>query len=95
MFVHIVFFKFYELTSRTEAKVRLESMRGKVPTLRFIEVGEDLIDSPRSWELVLITHFDDRAGYEAYTIDPIHVAVLTWLKSVVQESATVDYLQES
>ena len=93
MFVHIVFFKFHDSSNRKEAKERLESMRGTVPSLRFIEVGEDLLESPRSWELVLITHFDDQSGYEAYSVDPTHLEVLSWLKSVIQESATVDYLQ--
>ena len=91
MFVHIVFFKFKDPEHASEAKRQLESMRGVVPTLRHIEVGLDCIHSERSWEMVLDTRFDDRAGYDAYATDPKHLEVLSFLKTVVAQSATVDY----
>jgi hypothetical protein len=94
MFVHTVFFKFTDFHDRTEAKSRLETMKGTVSSLRSIEVGLDRVGSSRSWDMVLITRFDDRAGYEAYAVDPAHLVVLSWLKTVVAESATVDYSQE-
>lgn len=94
MFVHVVFFKFTDFNDRTEAQSRLETMKGTVTSLRSIEVGLDLVGSPRSWDMVLTTRFDDRAGYEAYAVDPAHLVVLSWLKTVVGESATVDYIQE-
>lgn len=93
MFVHIVFFKFQDVSHAPEAKRRLESMRGQVPALRAIDVGLDCVRSARSWEMVLDTRFDDRAGYDAYAVDPKHQEVLAWLKTVVAQSATVDYTQ--
>ena len=93
MFVHIVFFKFNAPEYAAEAKRRLESMRGVVPTLRHIEVGLDCMNSARSWEMVLDTRFDNRAGYDAYATDPTHLEVLSFLRTVVAQSATVDYEQ--
>ena len=91
MFVHIVFFKFGAVENAPEAKRRLESMRGHVPSLRHIEVGLDCVHSDRSWHMVLDTRFDNREGYEAYATDPKHLEVLSFLKTVVSQSATVDY----
>ena len=93
MFVHIVFFKFNGPEYAAEAKRQLESMQGVVPSLRHIEVGLDCVRSERSWEMVLDTRFDDRAGYDAYATDPKHLEVLSYLKTVVAQSATVDYEQ--
>jgi hypothetical protein len=92
MFAHIVFFKFTDQADAPEAKRRLESMRGVVSSLQRIEVGLDVMGSARSWHMVLDTRFDNRAGYEAYATDPAHLEVLGWLKTVVAESSTVDYV---
>ena len=91
MFVHTVFFKFKDLEDAPEAKQRLESMRGRVPALKHIEVGLDCLHTARSWHMVLDTRFADQAGYESYATDPVHQEVLAWLKQVVAASATVDY----
>lgn len=91
MFVHLVFIKLTDPNNASEASRRLMAMAGKVPTLRHIEVGIDEIHSGRSWDMALTTHFDDRAGYDAYAVDPVHQGVLAWLKTVVSASATVDY----
>lgn len=91
VFVHIVFFNFKRLTDRAEAKRRLEGLVNTVPSLRTVEVGLDEVRSDRSWDMVLITRFDDRAGYEAYAVDSTHLEVVSWLKSVIRASATVDY----
>jgi hypothetical protein len=94
MFKHLVFFKFKDAGDAPEAKRRLESMRGSVPTLIGIEVGIDALGGPRAWHMALETRFDDMEGYEAYRVDPLHGEVLTWLKTVVEVSATVDYSYE-
>lgn len=91
MFKHIVFFRFTDPANAPEAKRRLESMPGRVPALSALEVGLDQIHSDRSWDMVLHTHFADEEAYRAYAVDPVHQEVLSWLKTVVAASATVDY----
>ena len=39
--------------------------------------------------MTLRTEFDDQDGYNAYAVDAVHQEVLSWLKTVVQASATV------
>ena len=90
MFRHVVFFKFNDPNDAPEACRRLMSMEGAVPSLHQIEVGIDCLNTARSWHMVLDTRFEDREGYAAYASDPTHLEVLSWLKTVIQESATVD-----
>lgn len=94
MFVHVVFFRFHDESAAPEAKRRLESMLGRVPTLRALEVGIDMLHTERSWQMTLRTEFDDQDGYNAYAVDAVHQEVLSWLKTVVQASATVDYVTQ-
>ena len=91
MFVHIVLFKFKESSNIAEAKRRLESMAGMIPGLISVEAGIDVVRKAHSWDLVLNTRFQDRAAYESYATDPVHVNIVKWLKPLVNDKATIDY----
>ena len=93
MFVHVVFMKFKDSTVIQTAKIRLEELQDTVPSIVELEVGIDILHSQRSKDLVLITRFKDQAGYQRYAVDPNHQVVLTWLKTQLIESSTVDYIQ--
>ena len=91
MFVHIVFFRFKDISDVPEAKRRLESLKGAIKGLEHIEVGIDVVRKSHSWDLILDTRFQNKAAYEAYAKDPVHLEVVKWLKPAITEKATVDY----
>ena len=91
MFKHIILFKFREKADANKAKLMLEALVGKVPTLRSMEAGVNILDTYRSWDLSLIATFDDKAGYEAYDEHPEHLKVREFIKGARLESAAVDY----
>ena len=91
MFVHIVFFKFKDISDAPEAKRRLESMSGAISGLQSVDVGIDILRKGHSWDMILDTRFQDRAAYAAYATDPIHLNIVKWLKQVISEKATIDY----
>ena len=74
-----------------ECTRRLYGLEGKVPELRAIEVGADILHSGRSYDLALITRFDSLADMQQYQVHPEHVAVLEYLRTVVAGSVAVDY----
>ncbi len=91
MFHHVVTFKLKDPSTVDATAAKLRGMAGRVPTLRSIEVGVDALKTPRAVHIALITRFDDRAGYDAYAVDPIHKEVLAHMATVVEQAAVVDW----
>ena len=94
MFTHIVFFRLKDqsATSMTATKEKLLSMNGRIPQLRGLEVGVDVIRSERSYDVALITRFDSREDMQAYQIHPYHEGeILPYMKGVSASVAAIDY----
>jgi hypothetical protein len=69
----------------------LMNMKGKIPQLRHIEVGIDLLHSERSYDLALVTKFDAMADLETYQTHPVHQEVVKYMATVRESSVVVDY----
>ena len=94
MITHIVLFKLANPSpSRVaEAASMLRSMEGKVPMLRHLEVGADVVRSERSYDLALLSRFDTIEDLHAYQVDPYHAGqVVPYMKSVCASVVAVDY----
>jgi hypothetical protein len=94
MITHIVLFKLSNPTAEAVAIVRdkLLSMEGKIPQLRHLEAGIDLIRSERSYDVALITRFDSLDDLQAYQVHPYHAGeVVPLMKSVCSSIVAVDY----
>lgn len=96
MLVHIVMFQFKEENKEAnmaQVKGMLEALEEKIDTLKSMEVGIDISRSERSFDLALISTFDDQAGLNAYAIHPAHLEVVALIKEVTLLSKVVDYIQ--
>ena len=94
MITHIVFFKLTNPADETAAIVRdkLLSMEGKIPQLRHLEAGIDMIRSERSYDVALVTRFDTLDDLQAYQVHPYHAGeVVPLMKSVCSSVVAVDY----
>jgi hypothetical protein len=94
MFHHIVFFKLKNRERREDAhaiKAALEAMRGKIPELRHLEIGVDIVRSERSWDVALVTRFDSRAAMETYQDHPEHKKAIATIKELREQSIVVDW----
>lgn len=94
MYTHIVFFKLNEVNNENIEFVKstLLSMEGKISELRYLEVGIDDIRSERSYDIALITKFDNKEDYLSYDVNEYHVEkVKKVIKSYIESSKTVDY----
>lgn len=94
MIVHIVLFKLSNPTAENSAAVRdmLLSMDGKLPMLRQLEVGVDLVRSERSYDVVLYSKFDTMADLQAYQIHPYHAdTVVPFMKANCAATVAADY----
>ncbi len=95
---HIVFFKLKDgAGGRTreqnarEAKQRLESLRGKIPGLRHIEVGIDFDRSAAAYDIALTCELESRAALDAYQKHPLHQEAAAFVTGVRESRAVVDY----
>lgn len=94
MLTHMVIWKYRAEVSaeeRQEHAARLRRLREIVPEVHSLSVGFDVLSLPRSYDLGLVAVFRDRAGLEAYTIHPEHVAVVQLGRSITEHIASVDF----
>lgn len=93
MITHIVLFKLKDrsIGSAEKAIDVLIGMKGKIPQLRHLEVGIDVLHSERSYDVALVTRFDSLTDLRAYQAHPVHVEVATYINSVKDSSAAVDF----
>ena len=91
MITHIVLFKLIDRRNAEKARDVLLGMKGRIPQLRHLEAGSDVLHSERSYDLALVTKFDSMEDLRAYQAHPVHVEVLKYMTSVRESSVTVDY----
>ena len=97
MIKHIVLFKMRDDIDVQEKaselaviKTELENLMGRVPSLRFMEVGLNC-NKAEKYELALVSTFDDLEGLEAYAVHPEHVAVGKKIRAMLDMRACTDY----
>lgn len=69
----------------------LRGLEGKVPVIRKMEVGVDVLRSERSYDIALTVRFENLHDLEAYQAHPEHVKVAEYIASVRESVAVVDY----
>lgn len=96
MVKHIVMFKLAEKTQENldQAMEALNSLRGNIETLKFLELGTDFLSSERSYDIVLTAFFDDRQGLKTYAVHKNHLPVVDIMRSLCSSSIVVDYETE-
>lgn len=73
-------------------KERLSALKGKVPSIREIQVHLTIEGCPFSnFDLVLEVLFGDFKGLEEYQQHPEHLEVAGFVRKVVESRACVDY----
>lgn len=94
MIKHIVCFKLKENSKENCEKAAeiFRSMEGNVPQLKSIQVGIDFLHSPRSYDIILETTFEDKKALDDYQNDPYHCDVVKkYIHSVQETSISIDY----
>lgn len=93
MLTHIVLFKLKDRSAANVARAAdvLRAMQGTVPNLRALEVGINVLESDRAYDIALLTRFDSLAAMQEYQAHPNHVRVVEYMRGVMETSASVDY----
>jgi len=91
MVKHIVLFKLKDQKDRQKALDALTGMKDKIEGLIDLEVGEDFLDSGRSYDIALICTLKDRAALDFYQEHPVHQPVKQLMYELRETSVAVDY----
>lgn len=97
MLTHIVIWKYKPEAGeerRREHVALLRRLQQIIPEIQTFAVGFDVLHIPRSYDTGLVATFLDRAGLEAYTVHPEHVAVAQFGRSISEHVASVDFEDE-
>lgn len=94
MLRHIVLFAFTDDAPATERAAILESLEGlrtTVPSLRSLEIGENISPArAHGYTHILCETFDDRAGLAAYAVHPAHLPVAARIRAATAQLLAVD-----
>jgi hypothetical protein len=74
-----------------ELKFRLEALRGRIPEIRFLQVGLNVVKADTASDLVLVSDFDDMEALNRYAGHPEHLKVADFVKQVTSERRAVDF----
>ena len=94
MLKHLVFFKFKPETTEVEIDDLVRSLTalvGIIPEIREFQVGRDVVRSERSYDLGLVSAFDDLAAMQRYQVHPDHQAVVAKVKRLCGGVVAVDF----
>ena len=93
MITHVVLFKLKDRSPQSieKAKDVLLGLKGKIPLLRYLDVGTDVLRSERSYDIALITKFDSMDDLQAYQVHPIHLEVAKYITAVRESAIAVDF----
>ena len=98
---HVVMWRFKD---EAEGRTREENMRycaerlrglvGVAPTLMKLEIGEDELHSPASFDMALICDFVNLEGMLAYRDFPQHREISAYIGKVTKERVVSDFFIE-
>lgn len=97
MLTHIVCWKYKVETSpeqRADHAARLEDLFNIIPDIESFDVGFDILQLDRSFDLGLVAVFTDSAALDAYTVHPAHQAVAALGKQVAERVISVDFIKD-
>ena len=91
MIKHIVMFKLFKKNNIKKAVNALKSLEGNIDVLDSLEIGVNLTESQRNYDIVLITEFKNREALNLYGSHPKHVPVVEIMQTLCSSSIVVDY----
>ena len=94
MLKHLVFFKFKHGTEGpaiAEVENGLGGLPSVIPEIREFMFGRDVVGSERSYDMALVSAFDDLGSMKRYQVHPAHQAVVEKLKKICDSILAVDF----
>jgi len=91
---HVVMFKLRDRSADHVAhcKQLLDGLPPLIPEIKRFDVGVNVVESPRAYDLVLVSEFDDEHALQRYQVHSRHAEVQAYLRDNADAVAVVDYV---
>jgi len=76
---------------KQKIKLALESLPSLIEEIKYYEVGLNIIESGRAFDIVLISHFDSSDHLNKYIVHPAHKDVVKMINQHSEHIISVDY----
>ncbi|MCA9891811.1 MAG: Dabb family protein [Anaerolineae bacterium] len=74
-------------------KARLMTLPPVIDQIKSYEIGINIVESARAYDVVLISKFDDMESMQEYQVHPDHQAVLAYVREVTDSIVAADYYE--
>jgi len=97
MINHVVLFKLKEYPAEEKKKVlnqlkdALEGLKDKIEEVKFLEIGLNYELDAKSYDICLISHFENMEDLDVYRVHPEHMKVVKLVGETTVSRAAVDY----
>jgi hypothetical protein len=94
---HVVLFKLKDFPPEeksnviAELKALLEGLKDKIDVVKFLEVGVNYELEAKSYDMVLLSHFETLEDLDEYRVNPEHLKVVKRIGETTVSRAAVDY----
>ena len=94
MITHIVLFKFKPETTEAQIQQLADGLGGLpqlIEEIREFRFGTDVVRSERSYDLGLVSSFEDLDALQRYNVHPEHQKVVAQVKAIASNVVAVDF----
>jgi len=91
LITHVVLFKLRNKEEIGNVREMLDGLRDKVPVIRSLETGVDVLRSERSYDIALTVEFDSIDDLDRYQRHPEHVKAADCIALLRESVVVVDY----
>lgn len=99
MVKHIVTWKFHDTAEGKTKEENIEivkndllSLKGIISEIKHIELGKDVSCTDSSYDLVLVTDFENNEDLESYRVHPEHQKIAKYVAKVTSYRGVIDYI---
>jgi hypothetical protein len=98
MINHVVLFKLKDYPESEKVKIiselkkMIKSLKQKIKEVKYLEVGVNHELQAKSFDIALISHFENPEHLNRYRIHPEHLKVVERINETTIERAAVDYI---
>ena len=97
MINHVVLFKLNEYPEAEKQQVlmqikrALEELKDKIAEVKYLEVGLNYELESKSYDICLISHFENLADLDVYRVHPEHLKVVKLVAGTTTSRVAVDF----